>query len=295
MKKFIIYTNADKDVDLQVTGRVEAYFKSNGAEVSVISNPAENSCNDVDAESMVVVLGGDGTMLQAIRVIDADVPFIGINLGNLGYLNEIEVDNLEEALERLLRDDFYIEKRMLLDASIQYEAGGDDFCGGNQLESGSRKNGFSESGIWALNDIVISRYGRLQICSFAVYVNNTLVNEYLADGIIVSTPTGSTGYNLSAGGPLALPSSDLILLTPICSHSLTQRSIVLSAEDQVRIVINYSKDKNEQQMELSADGNKRIIVRSNDYIDISRSDRHVEIARLGKGSFLSVLKRKMSE
>jgi len=266
MNKFVVYTNPYKDINETVTKRVKDYLINKGASV----------CDSDQTDAMTLVLGGDGTMLQAIRELPSDGPYIGINLGNLGFLTEIEKDNIEASLDRLIEDDFVLEKRMLLEGKV------------NTSDE-------SDKAIWALNDIVLTRCGSLKILSFEIYVNGRLLHEYLADGMIVSTPTGSTGYNLSAGGPLASPASEVIMLTPICPHSLNQRSIILSGEDVIEIKIPLSKDNHPQEMEVSFDGSNRRIVHTGDSIVVGRSNRYIGIARLGKDSFLDVLNRKMSE
>lgn len=279
MNKFLIYTNPYKDIDGRVSGRVRDYLISRGAEIT------EEAGNDV----MTLVLGGDGTMLQAIREVRSNGPFIGINLGNLGFLTEIETDNLENALDRLMHDDFVIEKRMLLEGCVNHKNSSES------VASETDSPEFSKKWIWALNDIVLTRLGSLKILSFDIYVNDRPLHEYLADGMIISTPTGSTGYNLSAGGPLASPASEVIMLTPICPHSLNQRSIILSGNDSVKLKIPISKDGGGQNMEVSFDGSHKEEVTTGDSIVIRKSEHYVDIARLGKDSFLDVLCRKMSE
>lgn len=277
MKKFVIYTNPYKDVDKQITNKVKNYLTGHGATI----------CEGNQPDAMTLVLGGDGTMLQAIRELPFDGPYIGINLGNLGFLTEIEKDNIEASLDRLLADDYVLEKRMLLEGKVDFA---NDNAWANEADSRS-----DVKSIWALNDVVLTRCGSLKILSFEIYVNGRLLHEYLADGIIVSTPTGSTGYNLSAGGPLASPASEVIMLTPICPHSLNQRSIILSGDDIVEIKIPMSKDNHPQEMEVSFDGSNRQMVHTGDSIVVGRSNRYINIARLGKDSFLDVLNRKMSE
>lgn len=297
MNKFLIYTNPYKDIDGKVSGRVRDYLISKGAEI----------CTEAGNDVMTLVLGGDGTMLQAIREVRSNGPFIGINLGNLGFLTEIETDNLENALDRLLRDDFVVEKRMLLEGCVDHKTAKNYFAGESlsskthsepetvEAENGLKQDKASKEWIWALNDVVLTRLGSLKILSFDIYVNDRPLHEYLADGMIISTPTGSTGYNLSAGGPLASPASEVIMLTPICPHSLNQRSIILSGNDYIKIKIPISKDGGEQIMEVSFDGSHKEEVTTGDSIVIRKSEHYASIARLGKDSFLDVLCRKMSE
>lgn len=225
----------------------------------------------------MIVLGGDGTVLQAARMTkELRIPIIGVNLGTLGYMTEVEPGNLEESLERLIAGDYVQESRMMLKGRI-------DFAKGSEAEG------------WALNDIVISRSGPLQIIQFNIFVNGQFLNHYSADGMIVNTPTGSTGYNLSAGGPLVEPSARLIMLTPICPHSLNQRSIILSSEDVIEIEIPERGDGRAQTVEANFDGSHVIPLQAGDRIRIVRSEETTEFLRLNQVSFLEVLHKKMQD
>lgn len=194
MKHFLIYTNKHKDQELATTKRIQDYLESKGCTVKLKvkesdwkeeTDAAEEEATGIPLDvDCMIVLGGDGTVLQAARETKKIlVPIIGVNLGTVGYMTEIELSGLEEALERLIRDDYKKERRMMLNGKV--------CCADGTVSEG-----------WALNDIVISRSGTLQIIEFNIYVNGQLLNHYKADGMIVTTPTGSTGYNLSAGGPL---------------------------------------------------------------------------------------------
>ena len=269
MNRFVIYKNPYKDKDNIVSSAVYESLKSLGAEVSFF----EDYKGDFSEDVMTVVLGGDGTILQAIRETGFMLgPVIGVNLGKLGFLTEIEPDQVKEAMSHLVKGDFTIENRLLLEGSV------------NEGEK-----------VRALNDVVLTRSGSLRICGFNIKVNGQPLADYLADGMIVSTPTGSTGYNLSAGGPIASPASELIILTPICPHTLNHRSMILSDRDEVVIEIPASKDGGEQEMELSFDGNSRKTVRTGDVIRIKSSGTRICFAKLGKDSFLEILNKKMSE
>ena len=225
----------------------------------------------------MIVLGGDGTVLQAARLTKRlRIPIIGVNLGTLGYLTEVEVLNLEESLERLVAGEYEQESRMMLNGKVTFADGG-------------------EAEDWALNDIVISRSGPLQIIRFNIFVNGQFLNDYSADGVIVTTPTGSTGYNLSAGGPLVEPGARLIMLTPICPHSLNQRSIILSPEDVIEIEIPKRSEGGIQTVEANFDGSHVIPLRAGDRLRIVRSRETTEFLRLNQVSFLEVLHKKMQE
>lgn len=273
MEHFLIYTNRHKDRDLAVTGRIRSYLKAKGKRVSV----NQEGVDWKEAADCIIVLGGDGTVLRAARETrELNIPIIGVNLGTLGYMTEIEPENLEEALDRLIRGDYERESRMML-----Y---GRAFPGEDREQEG-----------WALNDIVISRMGSLQIIRFNIYVNGQFLNDYSADGIIVTTPTGSTGYNLSAGGPLVEPRAKLIMLTPICPHTLNQRSIILSAEDVIEIEIPQGSDGRPQTVEASFDGGHGITLNTGDRIHIAQSEKVTEFIRLNRVSFLEVLHGKLSQ
>ena len=273
MKHFLVYTNRHKDENLVMTKRVCSYLESRGQRVSVKAGDEEwNQTADC-----IIVLGGDGTVLRAARETrQRNIPIIGVNLGTLGYMTEIEPANLEESLERLIQGDYEQESRMML-------------YGRAVLKDGRIEEG------WALNDIVISRKGSLQIIKFNIYVNGLFLNDYSADGMIVTTPTGSTGYNLSAGGPLVEPRAKLIMLTPICPHTLNQRSIILSPEDVVEIEIPERSDGEIQTVEASFDGSHGATLCTGDRIRIVQSEKMTEFLQLNQVSFLEVLHKKMTE
>ena len=284
MEHFYVITNASKDTGLKTAGFVRDYLISQGITCVVdagIENRTGESYTDITRVSedtaCVIVLGGDGTLLQAAADLgDRDIPFLGINLGTLGFLAEVNVSDIEEALDQLIRDDFLIEKRMMLL--------GKSYAGEEKLDETR-----------ALNDIVITRKGSLQIIYFNIYVNGQFLHRYHADGIIVATPTGSTGYNLSAGGPVVEPKASLILISPICPHSMQNRSIVLSPDDTVTIEIEKSRDGSEQEVEAIFDGSHKVALRTGNKLIIKKSERTTGIVKLSQMSFLEILHRKMSD
>lgn len=282
-KHFLIYTNKHKDGQLAVTERIQKYLEDRGQRVSFRikdrdwkENPEKDDAIIPEDVDLMLVLGGDGTVLQAAReTIQYHIPMIGVNLGTLGYIAQIETSGLDVALEQLLKGDYSKESRMLLK-------------GQTILENGEIREDL------ALNDIVIARSGYLRIVSIRIIVNGMFLNEYQADGIIITTPTGSTGYNLSAGGPLVEPSAKLIMLTPICPHTLNQRSIILSAEDEIEIEIPLGKEDKEQELEAYFDGTRSMTLRSGDRILVKKSEECAEFIQLSKISFLEKLHQKMS-
>ena len=285
MEHFLIYTNPHKDEGLATTSHIREYLSARGKRVTVRADEtgrrdgadAEAPRESLDGADCMVVLGGDGTMLQAAR--DArrlNIPMIGVNLGTLGYMTEIEPEGLDEALDRLIAGDYQQESRMMLKGTA--------FLTGDRTEDG-----------WALNDIVISRSGSLQIIKFNIYVNGRFLHDYDADGVIVTTPTGSTGYNLSAGGPLVEPNAELIMVTPICPHTLNQRSIILSPEDVVEIEILPGREDRVQTVEANFDGSHVISLGAGDRVRVVKAKKSTEFIRLSKVSFLEVLHKKMAD
>lgn len=224
----------------------------------------------------ILVLGGDGTMLQAARDMGGrrGIPLLGVNLGNLGYLAEVEPEGVEAALEQLLQGDYELESRMMLNGTVY-------------ADDKKRED-------WALNDIVIAKTGAQKVLEFNLYVNRKLLNKYLADGIIITTPTGSTGYNLSAGGPIAEPGAKILILTPICPHTMNQRSIILSPEDEVVIELPTGREGQKQIAAVSFDG-CAVELKTGDAVRIVRSERMTDFIKLGKAGFLEVLHKKMSD
>lgn len=282
MNHFYLIANEVKDPDGFYTRKITAYLEARGAEVNYVDNRRlsqdlhRSNVHKWDGNDCILVLGGDGTLLRAARnMIDRDIPLLGINLGTLGYLAEVEIAAIDEALDKLLADRFTREERMMLAGQVKRQ----DVTEDN----------------FALNDIVISRCGSLQVLTFQIYVNGQFLNSYSADGMIVATPTGSTGYNMSAGGPIVEPGARLLLMTPICPHTLNTRSIVLAPEDEIRIEIPAGKDGLLQTVEASYDGSHKTRLKTGESIVIRRADKTTGILKLNTESFLTVLHKKMSE
>lgn len=282
-KHFIIVTNRVKDPDFSITDQIASYLEKAGCSCSVHAGELsagqwEEILGQEAAETDgILVLGGDGTLLRTARdTVDSRIPVLGINLGTLGYLAEVEQSNLKPALQRLVQGAYHVERRMMLSGQVLRE--------GQILED-----------TCALNDITITRNGRLQMLYFLIYVNGRLLKEYHADGIILATPTGSTGYNMSAGGPIVEPGAEMILLTPICAHTLQTRSVILRPEDEILVRIRERMDRADQPMEVCFDGSRNLALLPGDEVQITRSQKSISIIKLEETSFLDVLHRKMSE
>lgn len=277
MRNFFVIANKAKDNAVSVSYKIKEYLEKKGAVCTLDKTPDEDNkegYTDISALPLdtecVIVLGGDGTLLQATHdLADADVPFLGINFGTLGFLSEAPAEEAFPALDRILSDDFTLEERMMISGEILRK--------GDTVDKKS-----------ALNDIVITRRGSMQILNFTIYINGLLMHRYHADGIIVATPTGSTGYSLSAGGPIINPVSRMIMLTPICSHSLHNRSILFSPEDEVMIRV-------EQETEAIFDGSHKVMLYPEDTIYIREALKKTKIVKLKEESFLMTLHNKLKD
>jgi NAD+ kinase len=267
MKNFYIYTNQTKDDNGETTQYIRDYIHLKGG-----------VCTDTvnDKVEAIIVLGGDGTMLRAAReYVGFHIPFIGVNLGTLGYMTEVDKEDIAPAIDSLMADNYDIESRMMLSGIPVI-------------------NGASSNPQIALNDIVINRKGALHVINFNIYVNGSLLSSYHADGMIISTPTGSTAYNLSAGGPIVEPRARLIMMTPVCSHTLVNnRTIILAEDDVIDIEIGQYKPGEEQEVNASFDGRCPVQLNEGDKIRIIRSDKATKIIKLSEASFLDTLHKKM--
>lgn len=270
MKCFYIITNRGKDPELKVTDEISAYLRAHGCRVQTDGEiQADTEC--------IVVLGGDGTMIRAARDYGKlSIPMIGINLGTLGYLAGTDRDGVRPTLDKLMADQYLLDDRMMLKGKV-FKSG---VFAGEEL---------------ALNDIVIARGGSIKVIQFKIYVNGEYLNQYTADGIIVATPTGSTAYNLSAGGPIVEPNADIVLITPISPHTLNNRSIVLSAKNHISVEIVVPEGKEAAECFAAFDGGEEVPLSPKDVIEIDRSDYRTRICKLSRVSFLETLRNKMSE
>lgn len=285
MKNFCIITNSYKDDNNYIADKISKYIITKGGECTVLNTvdlTTGKYCIISEEQvpknlECVITIGGDGTLLHAAKDLEKlDVVFIGVNKGKLGFMAEISPENMAESIDRLLADDFNVESRMMLSGQVI-----------RNDKVVYRSN--------VLNDIVIHRGGDIAISDFDVYVNGCMLGKFQADGIILSTPTGSTAYNLSAGGPIARPDSHMIILTPICSHSLGNRSILLSRSDEIEVVIGKSRMPNSENRKISFDGDGIFNIISGDRIKIYEAAETTEIAKLDEGSFLQVVKNKLGD
>ncbi|MCI8388462.1 MAG: NAD(+)/NADH kinase [Clostridiales bacterium] len=284
MKTIGIYPNADKDllfggtaaVIAALNGKVKVYIdiinkdmllSSVGADVLSGVEFVSDKKLFRDSEAMIV-LGGDGTILKAARRCAPNgIPIVGINLGRVGYMAEIEINELE-LLEKLIRDEYKVETRMMLEADL------------------------GDRSAFALNDAVLGGESIFRLVEIELTCDGKLVNKYHADGLIASTPTGSTAYSLSAGGAVVDPCMDAIMVTPICTHSLSAVPIVFSA-DSVLEMKNVSS--REMHLWLSLDGCETFELNYGESVRIHKSKLTVSFLRLKDGGFYEIMRRKMAE
>ncbi len=274
MKRFCVIAMREKAEIQKAAERIKDYLEKNHCICRINSGYAKKENISEDTEC-AIVLGGDGTLLQAAReLVTTRIKLIGINFGNLGFLAEVEKDDIEETLDKLMRDEYTVEKRMLLSGKII-------------------RNGQVVMDNVALNDIVINRSSLMRVMQLTIYVNDMRLSEYNADGIIIATPTGSTAYSMSAGGPIVKPSAELLLMTPICPHTLNTRSIILDADDVIKIQASSRRKYDDDIKKVFYDGDDNIELEDGDIVQIEKSKLSAEIIKLKSRSFLEILGKKM--
>ena len=279
MKHFYLIVNKEKENAEKGAEMIAEYLSRQGCECLWDQEPPDTSeyrytdGRKVPQETeCVIVLGGDGTLIQASRdLAGRNLPLFGVNMGHLGYLTQICCErDILTAMDDLLADRYRLEHRMMLQGRVI-------------------SDGRTVAEDIALNDIILGRMG-LHTLKYDLYVNGEFFNEYTADGMIMATPSGSTAYNLSAGGPIAAPESDLIIMTPICPHTLNSRSIVLSSENRIMLKVTGGEDREQF---LSFDGDTVVKLRRGDRIEVERSEITTTLVQLSQVSFLENIRKKM--
>lgn len=276
MNKVIVIPNLTKDKDLSVTSRVREKLEEMNISVFVDTGYPDKLYSSLSNEALtdaelIIVVGGDGSVIDASALAtELDIPILGVNLGRVGYLSEVEPDGLE-VLERLSSGDYTVEERMLLSAEkINAE---------REIEYSLR---------FAVNDVVISHDNYLGISEFKVENGRGDAVRYRADGVIVATPSGSTAYSLSAGGPIISHSLDSITVTPVCPHSLFNRSIVYDANEEIAI-----SNLKEASLNVSVDGRLFTKLCKNEGCKIKKSDKRLKIITFSENNMFSALFNKI--
>lgn len=280
MKKIGVITNRDRDIGALYTNQLIESIKRHGGQVilpafssdfdlDVLEAEAEEICPKCD---LIICLGGDGTYLRTARTAHQyGIPILGINLGTLGFLADIEKGEIDKSVENIFNNNYQIEERMMLTSKI-YKSG--KLVGEEQ----------------AINDIVISRGGIPRILHLSTFIDNNFFDMFPGDGITVATPTGSTAYSLSAGGPIVDPASKLILITPICSHLLYSRSFVSTFESKIKISVSEGYKHTAM---VTIDGQKNYEITGGDYVEIEKSDCKVKMLKIDSKNFFSILRKKI--
>lgn len=278
-KTLFIFAKRTRELAIGETKKIAAYLKGFGCTlyIDLPDIPDAEYCispeDIVPRADLLIVLGGDGSLLGvARRFAKFNKPILGINLGRLGYLVELEKNNIH-ALERLFDGDYRTEDRIMLDAKV-YRHGKAVFSG------------------CALNDAVVTKGALSRMVHLTMSVDERLVNQYHADGVVIATPTGSTAYSMSAGGSVVSPELEVILLTPICPHALTCKPIIVSDRSTVRIDADFV---DAEEVVLTLDGQEGFRLSPGDYIEITKSDYKTRLVRLTERNFFRILKQKLEE
>ncbi|NWG04527.1 MAG: NAD(+)/NADH kinase [Syntrophaceae bacterium] len=227
---------------------------------------------DIPAKvEMVIVLGGDGTLLSVARLVgDHRVPILGVNLGGLGFLTEITLEELYRVLDKVIQGDFITDERVVLNASV--------------IRRGERMAEFL-----VLNDAVINKGALARIIDIETTINGEYLTTFKSDGLILSTPTGSTAYNLSAGGPIAYPSLHCIIITPICPHTLTNRPIVIPDDVEIRATLKTKQ----QEVILTLDGQQGFTLEFEDVVEVKKGEGHIFLIKSPYRHYFEVLREKL--
>ncbi|OGP63673.1 MAG: NAD(+) kinase [Deltaproteobacteria bacterium RBG_13_53_10] len=285
MNRIGIITKRNKPEAVAIARSLAEWLRSRGVEtyveenVGVLFNPPLSDplvkllrWNEIPNQSeMIIVLGGDGTLLSVARLIEGhEVPILGVNLGGLGFLTEITLDELYRVLEKVLEGDFTADERVVLTASV--------------FRRGERMAGFK-----VLNDAVINKGALARIVDLETTVNGEYLTTFKSDGLIVSTPTGSTAYNLSAGGPIVYPSLHNMILTPICPHTLTNRPIVVPDHVVVRIILKTEQ----QEVILTLDGQQGFSLEFDDVVEVKKAEGRVLLIKSPHRHYFEVLREKL--
>ena len=277
-----MFVNLEKTAAENVAREIAAWFNHRAVEVrmqttlgkSLVCRPARLFTNKfLEGLDLLIILGGDGTLLSTAWVTaKRKIPNLGVNLGQLGFITELELDDLYTGLEHMVAGDYTEETRQMLEAIVWRE--------GQAIKS-----------FEGLNDIVLTHGGIARMIRLGVYVSGKYIDTYPADGVIVATPTGSTAYSLSAGGPILSPEVEAMIITPICPHTLHARPLVVSPNEVIRLVVRSAQPK----VVLTVDGQDGVQLRLNDEVIVQKASISTKLIRLRNRSFYEILHEKLKE
>jgi len=278
MKRIGIIAKRNKPEALTVVQDLLVWLNKKGVECFIepeiaarIKNPSLKKEEMSSVVDMLVVLGGDGTLLAAARAIQKRrVPILGVNLGGLGFLTEITLDELPQMLDDVLEGRYDTDERMVLNACVR------------------RANNVIEE-FTVLNDVVVTKGALARIIELETRVNNEYLTTFRADGLIIATPTGSTGYSMSAGGPIVYPSLESVIITPICPHALTNRPLIVPRD----VLIDVTLRNEESEVYLTLDGQTGLQMEINDTIQVRRGEGFISLVTSPSKSYFGVLRTKL--
>lgn len=273
MKKIGININSSKDSEGKILDFIKKIVYNVGSEVEVNVFKDSENLDSLETSKLdaLIVLGGDGTILSTARAVKKyEVPLIGINIGNLGFLADIECSEAVEALTEYFKGNYYIEDRMMIDCKFNNKNGDEIYT--------------------ALNDVVLSKGTLARMVKYEIYINNKHYTNFSADGVIVSTPTGSTAYSLSSGGPLVYPTLPILSITPICPHSIGIRTLIIDGNNEIVIRVK----KNYESVFLTIDGQEAFELTDTDYITISSSLYKCKLIKLESYDYFNILRKKIT-
>ncbi|MGN0489197.1 MAG: NAD(+)/NADH kinase [Ruminococcus sp.] len=282
--KIAILVNLSKTKAIECSKNISELFNSKGAEVLMLKD-CEDSFENYNISyydtleqifetcDIAVTVGGDGTIIHNAKyAANANKPLIGVNVGRLGFAADVEPEHIDELLN-LLTGDYNIQNRMLLEVEVLHS------------------NGTSESFI-AVNDAIVARGQMSRIIDLTVFLNDSKITTYRADGLLFSTPTGSTAYALSAGGPVIYPEMECILITPVCPHSLISRPVLLNSDANLSVKVKAPENAS---IILTIDGEINITLTDSDIVKIKKSDKNLKLLSLYKRNFYQLLNEKLKE
>jgi NAD+ kinase len=264
VRSVVIVTKPKQTDVARVAAELTAWFQGKNIAASLETLAAATA-------DLGVVVGGDGTLLAAARLLaDRQVPIVAINHGGLGFLTEVTLEEMYPALERVLAGQFKIEERMMMDVRLG--------------RAGKRLSHHR-----ALNDVVINKGSLSRMIELEAQVDGQYVSRFRADGLIVATPTGSTAYSLSAGGPIIFPTMSAMVMTPICSHTLTNRPIVLAENVKIGITLRSAQDD----VYVTVDGQVGLKLQTDDHLEVEKSDVTVKLVAPADKNYFDVLRGKL--
>lgn len=272
MKSIGININTTKDKDGKIIKYVKDIISKYIDDTNIFMFKDSIGLEDIKYKDLdiIIALGGDGTILLTSRNLNnSNIPILGVNIGNLGFLSSVELRGFENAMKRYIEDDYYVEDRMILKCTLPHRKSPEVYT--------------------ALNDIVVSKGTLARVVKYELHIDNKFYIDFTGDGLIIATPTGSTAYSLSAGGPIIYPNLDVIAVTPICPLSLSMRTIVLDGKSEISISIKSEHES----IFLTLDGQRAIKLNNYEKILVSVSDKKCRLVKFNDYNYFEILRKKI--